>query len=152
MKIEIVKPTADHVDYFSESLRKVDVLEMWLADHSKPFSALQICAFSSDKSYVVEADGVPVIIFGVDRDGLSENGRVWMLATDDLEFMQKSFIKRCKKVFFELVEDFDMVYNYVYEKNEIALKWLKWLGFTIHPAITFGVECAMFHRVEFKGK
>lgn len=150
MKIEILKPTSDHVDYFSENLRLVDVREMWLADRSRPRGALEIGAFMSDKAFVVEADGIPVIIFGVDRDGLSDKGRVWMLATDDIEFMKKSFVKQCRSVFYDLMDGYEMVYNYVYEKNEIALKWLKWLGFTIHPAIPFGVDCANFHRVEFK--
>lgn len=152
MRVKIEQPTDEYLAYLSQNLRGIDVREMWLMHRYTPRIAIKSGAQLSDKCFVVTADGIPVIIFGVEGEGLSDRASIWMLATDQIKRIQKSFLKRSRAVFLDLINDYDMVYNYVYEKNSIALRWLKWLGFNIHEAEPTGAEGALFHLVEYRRK
>jgi hypothetical protein len=152
MKIRIEQPTEEHLQYLAWNLREIDIKEMWLMHRYTPRVALKAGAQLSDKCFVATADGTPVLIFGVEGEGLSDRASIWMLATNQITKIGKSVIKRSKAILLDLINDYDMVYNYVYEKNQIALRWLKWLGFTIHEAQPAGAEGALFHLVEYRRK
>lgn len=145
MKIEVLSPTESDIKFMSEHLRPIDVIEAWLLLRRLPWEALDISVRLSDQSFVVKADGRPVILYGVNRVGLSDEGIVWMVATPQIKIMQKFFLRKCKNEFEKLTADYTMVYNYVYEHNTIALAWLKWLGFNIGSASPGG-----FCRVEYR--
>jgi len=145
LRIDISTPTSEDVKYMAEHLRPIDVIEAWLLLRRLPFEALDTSIKLSDHSFVVKADGEPVILYGVNRIGLSDEGVVWMVATPRIKSLQKVFLRKCKKEFLSLTEGYEMVYNYVYEHNTIALSWLKWLGFDISSAAPGG-----FCRVEYR--
>jgi len=41
--------------------------------------------------------------------------------------------------------------NHVWEQNRLAVRWLRWLGFTIEPAEPWGMTGELFHRFHMKG-
>lgn len=145
MRIDISTPTPEDVKHMAEHLRPIDVIEAWLLLRRLPLEALDTSVKLSDHSFIVKADGEPVILYGVNRIGLSDEGVVWMVATPRIKFLQKVFLRKCKKEFLSLTEGYEMVYNYVYEHNTIALSWLKWLGFDISSPTPSG-----FCRVEYR--
>lgn len=150
MKIRIENPTPDHVNFLARNLRDVDVKEMWLMHRYTPLPAIRSGVALSDRCSVVVCDGTPVIIFGIEGEGLSDTANVWMLATDQISRIAKTVQARARFVFLELIQGYDLVYNYVYTENKIALRWLKHLGFKIFPAEPTGPDSALFHRVEYK--
>ena len=151
MKIDIIWPTQDHAEYIAHRLREVDRIEAWALHRLSPTMAVNGSLFLSEHSYAVLVDDEPVLVFGVQPESMvSSTGIVWLLATDNIIKIKKQFIKRCKTVLLDLIQDYDVVYNYVYTKNTIALRWLKWLGFTIHPAEAMGAMGAKFHKVEYR--
>ena len=151
MKIDIIWPTQDHADYIAKHLREVDRIEAWALHRLSPTMAVNGSLFLSEHSYTVLADDEPVLVFGVQPESMvSSTGVVWLLATDNIIKIKKQFVKRCKNVLLDLIQDYDVVYNYVYTKNTTALRWLKWLGFTIHPAEAMGAMGAEFHKVEYR--
>lgn len=152
MKIRVSKPTEEDIQYIAENMRGADKKEIWLADRSRPYAALKYCVQLSDKAYVLRADDKPVFIFGVEREGLSDVGKVWMLSTDKINDVKCEVAFLSKKYVLLLTKGFDKVYNYVYCENKISLKWLEWLGFEISEKQPFGADAAMFHRVERKGE
>ena len=152
MKIDIVKLHSSHLEHIAANMRPEDVREIWLADRSSPIGALEICNIMSDKKFALLLEGEPVLAFGLERDGLSDNARGWLLATPQIAQVRRFFLQQSKPIFLSLTKEYALVYNYVHEQNTVALRWLKWLGFEIHPAIPFGAESAQFHRVEFVRK
>ena len=151
MKIDITRPTQGHADYIARHLREVDRMEAWELHRLSPTMAVNGGLFLSEQSYAVLVDDEPVLVFGVQPESMvSSTGVVWLLATDNIIKIRKQFIKRCKKVLLDLIQDYDVVYNYVYTKNTIALRWLKWLGFMIHPAEAMGATGAEFHKIEYR--
>lgn len=149
MKIDIVKLHSSHLEPVANNMRSEDVKEIWLTDRSSPIGALEICNITSDKKFALLLNGEPIMAFGIDRDGLSDHARVWLLSTPKISQVRRFFIKHSKAVFLSLTKEYTLVYNYVHEQNSVALRWLKWLGFKIYPAVPFGAESAQFHRVEF---
>lgn len=153
MKIEITWPTQDHADYIATHLREIDRIEAWALHRLSPTMAVHGSLFLSEHSYTVLIDDKPVLIYGVQPESLvSDTGVVWLLATDDISKITKTFIKQSRATFLELIRDYEVVYNYVYMNNKIALRWLKWLGFSIEPAKSLGALGADFHKVEYRRK
>jgi hypothetical protein len=151
LKIEITWPTQDHADHIAEHLRDIDKIEAWAMHRLSPVMAVNGSIFLSEYSYTVLADDEPILVFGVQQESLlSDTGVVWLLATDGISKIKKSFVKQCQKVFLDLIQEYQMVYNYVYTENKIALRWLKWLGFEIHEPKMVGAMGIKFHRVEYR--
>lgn len=98
-------------------------------------------------SYVWEVNGNLVCMFGVtpvDED----RGVVWLLGTDMFDKYSRLFAVKCKKVFEDVVKDYRYIFNYVHAQHDKSLRWLKWLGFDIHPAEPVGINGEMFHFFE----
>jgi hypothetical protein len=74
-------------------------------------------------------------------------GSIWLLATDDIEKYQITFLRHSKKVLKELQQDYLALHNYVDARNSLHIKWLKWMGFTfINKLDRFGVEQRPFYE------
>lgn len=74
---------------------------------------------------------IPVLICGAyatDKNNPSL-GVVWMLSTPEIEKHQIAFLKKMKKEIEIYDEKFGILYNQIYEANQLAKNWLKWAGF-----------------------
>jgi len=76
--------------------------------------------------------GKPVGMWGVvdQGDGL---GRIWLLATDELVTDKPNsiqFLRQAKPWLKAMLERYDVLFNYADARNEVHLKWLRWMGFT----------------------
>jgi len=91
-------------------------------------------------------DGTPFMMSGVvpANEGA---GAVWMLSTDAIEDYAVSFLRQCKGVLAEWNRIYPVLFNYVDARNELHVKWLKWMGFTfIKRHEHFGVEGVPFYE------
>ncbi|BCS53306.1 hypothetical protein GSbR_21680 [Geobacter sp. SVR] len=69
----------------------------------------------------------------------------WFLSTGEVSAFSKTFLKGSREVILRFHEKYDVLSNTVDSRHEVAIRWLKWLGFTIlptplrfhDPAVTF---------------
>lgn len=136
--------TIDDCWQLSETMRQEDVREIWHHSRSTPLDAL-IGGFKHGNAQTVEWQGRVVAMFGVagEYEGV---GICWMLASDDLVKIKKSFLKECRKFVNDMHEDYPVLGNMVWVGNPIHIQWLKWLGFQFQPAVACGPDGELFHE------
>lgn len=94
-------------------------------------------------------NGAPACIFGVAATSLLDRtGRPWLVSSDDVPNYPTKFLRACKRILPELLAMFPHLENYVDGRYALAIRWLQWLGFTIHPAEPLGPHGVPFHRFE----
>lgn len=131
-------------------IRDCDRREIWHMAHKLPIDAFMDGYKVSDKPYVVEWKGKPIAMFGVSGNKGSV-GVPWMLATDDIQKIAKSFLRECKPYVEKMHDDYPVLTNFVWSKNEVHIAWLKWLGFTFGDAVPMGPDNELFinfHKVK----
>lgn len=85
---------------------------------------------SSDWCKAALVDGVPAVIWGVSRCD-KETGSPWLLATDGIKQIKKTFLMSCKPDIERMQKEYKKLFNYVHINNKLAQQWLVWLGFDI---------------------
>ena len=78
---------------------------------------------------------IPVVMGGIweVRDGI---GCAWLLSTPEVKNHRHCLLRELKREVEGAKNKFGLIYNFIYEKNFEAKKWLKWLGFKFdnpHP-------------------
>lgn len=63
--------------------------------------------------------------------GCTRNGVPWMLASKSLKKYWRQFLRGSKEVVRGWLEEHGTLQNFVGEDNEVARRWLEWLGFEI---------------------
>jgi hypothetical protein len=57
-------------------------------------------------------------------------GKIWFLGSADLEEnVDIELIRESQRLPNFLMQDFEVVYNFVSAENELSIRWLKWCGF-----------------------
>lgn len=78
--------------------------------------------------------------------GVSENGAIWLLASDDIQKIRFSFLRESRKVVELLNQKYRTLWNYVDCRNELHLRWLKWCGFKFIRQLKYGVNQKPFYE------
>lgn len=148
--------TNEDVEYILKNLRYEDEMELktlfgdnWLEESRKKIM--------NTKFYVMlgkgKDDKTPICMGGIeqaekDADGI---GCAWFLTTDEIKKHGIQILKELKKEVEKADEKFWLTYNVIYEKNYLAKKWLKWLGFKFDNPRPKGIEVPegfeFFYRV-----
>lgn len=112
----------------SVTMRQEDKDEIWHLARVNPADALNAALEVSTYARAVLLDGKVVCLFGIggEKGGV---GIPWMLASDLLKKVRKPFVRECKAFLKEMSEDYSLLMNVAWTKNEEHIKWLKWLGF-----------------------
>lgn len=118
-------------------LRQADVKELKYSCGKEPLQALQASFSISEKAWAVIYKDKVIALFGLVRR--ADIGVPWMMASDELKEIQKSFLSECKNYLNEMSEGCSLLTNYVWVGNTVHIKWLKWLGFTFLEPIEYGV-------------
>ncbi len=106
----------------------------------EPLDAMVSGFIYSDNPRTVLVGDTPVAMFG---SGEVEPGvgAVWLLGTDGIHDISRQFLRESKHWLEQLHDNYEMLFNYVDERNTVHIKWLKWLGFKfINRHEQFGVE------------
>lgn len=141
-----VRPTvpADCIELAS-TMRVEDKEEIWHSSRILPLDALRLGLNYSDVCWTVEWEDKVVAIFGVSRkDDLV--GIPWMLASEDLKKIRKSFLKESKDYLEQMFQGYTLLSNSAWSKNTIHIQWLRWLGFSFLPAQPRGLEGELFYE------
>jgi hypothetical protein len=148
-QITVVDATLDHAQAIAQDARPADVAELWAQARSTPLESMARGIERSVFALTALFDGVPVAMFGVVlASALTGRGTPWMIATRQLDRHQRQFLRACLPAVAEMSRMFPVLVNEVDARNTKAIRWLAWLGFTIHPARPAGPDGLPFHPFE----
>lgn len=124
--------TLEDIPYLTENLRQEDKDEIFAASGKTPEESLNE-AFTLPNSgiWVGVYKGNPEIIYGVTNSACPHTGIPWMVCTDKLKESPREFMKKCKRWVNGWNNMFPTLTNFVYEKNELHIRWLEWCGFKL---------------------
>lgn len=151
IRYKVASATLGHALELAENMREADRQEVWATAHYTPKQAALFSLEASRDAKVGLADGRVVCMFGVGPAAIiSTTGIPWLLTTDLVEKHARAFLRRNKRVVKGMGGSYSLLRNYVDERNTMAVRWLRWLGFEILPAEPFGVEGLPFHPFEMR--
>lgn len=109
-------------------LRVADLQELQAGTEMSPEDCLREGAEQSVPSCTIIGN----IGFVAGMFGVTENGRVWLLGSDELvqKPLVKQFLQECKLWLDKLQDIHPLLFNYIDERNTVHRRWLKWMGFT----------------------
>jgi hypothetical protein len=130
------------VENLSINLRHADKREILASTGTTPLNALLGGYVQSEVCFtILDKENVPVGMFGVSKDG-----GIWLLATDDIFKIRFSFLRESRKVVNFLNTKYPLLWNYVDCRNELHIRWLKWCGFKFIRKLNYGVLNLPFYE------
>ena len=148
-------------------MAKADVIPFRLAD----IAAIEPLVRQADRDEITEALGIPMRIAMRDAvrhsakasqiivDGhvvavfgdapyslLGGLGVPWLISTVHVERYPRAFLAVCKSEVAEMLTRHPELINYVDVRNTVAIRWLRWLGFTFDEPEPYGPNQMMFQR------
>lgn len=113
-------------------MRQEDVEEIFHASGNDPLTSLENGSSLSTDCHTVVWEGRVVIIFGCcGKPG--HYGYPWMLASDDLVKIKKSFLREARQYLQQMEDKYTYLTNWAWAKNTVHLNWLEWMGMRLDP-------------------
>lgn len=148
-KIEVVPATIEHCIAVARKPREADRVELWSMARMYPIKAMEEGLKKSTYARAGIIDGVTVCVFGVTPAGFfSRRGIPWLVSSWEAERRRMAFLRGCND--FDIMEMFEDRYteltNYVHADNNLAILWLKWMGFDLSDPAPMGYDGDKFHK------
>lgn len=142
-----------HILEILPDLRLGDLREIDAMTEMSVLEALELSLKTSRKAWAGYFDGEIVALFGVSEYSvLGSTGVPWLVGTESLVTNQKAFLRRCAGYVKEMKQGFYVLENYIDCRNDVAINWLRWLGFKMHDPEIFGPRGLPFHRFTMECK
>lgn len=94
----------------------------------------------------------PAALYGLSiSKPFTDIGVPWMVATDVINTIEISLGRESRNELAEIVEGYELLLNMVYRHNKESIKWLKWLGFSVHQEPVGNGNFLLFSK-GFNGK
>lgn len=133
MSLTIVPAELPAMLWIANHLRQADRVELGL-ENTEDLELLLLHSLNiSTWCKVGLVDGIPAIAYGVAPSDNLVEGVCWMLATDRIRHVRRRFIRDCGREVEKMLSVYPYIHNHVHVGNAIALRWLRWLGFTFDP-------------------
>lgn len=138
-----------HVADLLDGVRAPDVAEFWAAAHVTPAQALRMSLDCRGEHWTGIHRGEVLCIFGVARASLLvPDGTPWLLGHKRLDRHARAFLRDCRPALLAMLQRYHHLSNWVDARNAGAIRWLRWLGFDLHPAVPHGADGLPFHYFE----
>lgn len=140
--------TEDHIERMRDMVRPADADELWASSMMTPDRVMKRALGISDFALTGFVNDLPVCMWGVVTSSIIGNiGTPWMVATKHLDRYAIPFLRFSKPQVMSLLDDYDMLRNYVDTRNTRAIQWLKWLGFKVEEKTEpYGMFKMPFHK------
>lgn len=132
----------------SPKLRTQDVNEVAASSGFSPEEALLV-SFNAggEVNSIIASDGEVIGMFGVSPTDDPNLGVPWLLASPRLPEVSKEFLPQSLEWVRAVNKQYPMLLNYVDKRNTVAIRWLKFLGFSFIRLIDeFGVGKQPFYE------
>lgn len=113
----------------STELRPADIEEIYAGGATGVISTLSKGLSEGYLCWVDIVNDKPGLIGGISPQGL-----VWAVSTEDyIKNHKRRFFKLTKEYMKKGLEDHEFLWNYVYSKNVVHVKWLQRMNFEVNP-------------------
>jgi hypothetical protein len=130
--------TLEDVKDIYQNLREADLKEC-LVGGDDAYEVLEESFKLSSECYVMCHEDVPFAIYGVSPDHLG-GAAIWMMGTDDIRTHKVYFMRTAKAALDGWCTFYNRLYNLVYTKNELHVKWIERMGFSMGPVVVYRGE------------
>jgi len=148
MDIKIVPLEPRHAGIIPR-LRQADIDEIRAMTGISAKIAVSHSIACADPGWAAEADGRTEAVFGAGPVN-AELGRPWLVGTDEVAKHPVTFYRLSRGIVDGMKTRYEQLENWVDARNELSIRWLRWLGFHIDDAEPVGVNGEMFHRFWWK--
>lgn len=139
--IVIRKSTPDDILYLEDKLRHEDIREAWASYRYRPHEALFFSYVLSGQCFTYSYKDEPVAMFGTSDSEMGVNiGSIWLLGSDMIDKVFKSFAKHSKVMINYLIQPYEQLVNFVDVRNEKTIRWLKWCGAEFSDPVPWGKD------------
>lgn len=147
-KYSVSAATEADAHELAPKLRTADVQEIWAAARRTPLDALLSAVHMSGETALSgRVDGRVACMWGVaPASFLSDVYRPWLLASDEIVPHARTFLRLNRDWMIWASTEYPILENYVDARNEVSIRWLRWLGFDILPPEPMGPDRVPFHR------
>lgn len=147
--VERRAPTPEDLAHLAQHLRAQDQAELAAGGWSDFQRALEVSVERSRWAQVALVDGEPAAVFGCAELGtlLAPIGVPWLLGTELVPRHRRVLQRWARRYIETMLQDYPRLFNAVHAENTVALRWLKHLGFTVHPPVA-NPQGALFHPFE----
>ena len=147
----VVPATMAHTRDLAPRVRQADVDEVWAFAGITTLEALEVSVRSSPEPWAGLVNERVEVMFGVGVSSLaSAVGIPWFLGSDEVFKHGVKFLRVSRRYIDRVRQDYLLLENYVDERNLDAVKWVKWLGFRLEPAVSAGTRGGRFHRISME--
>lgn len=149
--IELVPAEDWHASVIAAMARDADRAELWAAGRHAPLDAMR-AGMKVSRSSTAMLGSEPVAMFGVTPVSLLlGRGIPWMVGSRRLDEMalKRALLREAVSVVRGWQARYDFLLNFVDDRNTSAIRWLRWLGFTVssetQPIGEDGMPFRTFH-------
>ncbi len=89
-------------------------------------------------------------IFG-DSKYNDDTGLPWMMSSNAIIKYRRQFLAHCRDVVADMRTRHEFLVNMADARNTLAIRWLKWLGFTFLEPVPYGINSEPFHPFFIEG-
>lgn len=126
-------------------LRRADALEALLATGDGEFDVLTSSVALSNECWAAEDGGKVIAVGGVTFDYERNLGYPWLMGSDEMLKYPVTLVKVGREAVARWAPRCRTLMNYVHAENEVHIRWLKRIGFTMGQTIPeFGEGKAPF--------
>ncbi len=131
----------------AERIRRTDRDEILAGSGREPPEALERSVRMSSHVWAGWINAEPAAVFGVGPLSMAAGiGCPWFVGAEVLERHPRPMIELSRDWLARIAALYPHLVNHVDARNAKAVRWLRWLGFTIHPAAPHGPLGMPFHR------
>ncbi len=135
------------IGWVAAHLRAGDRAEVWASGRREPLDAIVRSVALSSHVWAGWIDGEPAAVFGVGPASLASGvGVPWLLGAEILDRHPLALMEVSRDWLARVLTIYPHLENHVDARNRRALRWLDWLGFTIHAPEPHGPFGLPFHR------
>lgn len=150
----VVPATEEHADALATTMSPADVQEVHALGMT-PREALRVSMAVSRDPKAFLANKEVVAMFGVGEANRGQWWRStkfipWFLSANTLKRHQVHFLRGCRPLVGEWLADHGHLTGYVDARHTVAIRWIRWMGFEVHPAKPYGHFGMDFHKFERK--
>jgi hypothetical protein len=144
--------TLDHARAMAPRLRAADAAEIWATAGMTALDHLEYAIVVSVSALAWIVEGEVACLFGVAAPAvLGAVGHPWLLSTAVVVRHPMPFLRRYRPYLEHLLALYPVLMNYIDARYAMAVRWVRWMGFTVAEAVPFG-PFGMLHHPFWLGR
>lgn len=149
--VRIRRPTEADIPVLAATMRPETAAEVMASHALSPRRALEGCLAGAMEAWTAELHGEPAVMFGVSPGprrsllGPTDYDVPWVLTSEPVVRWPKAFARASRAVIRSFRARYPRLENMTDARYTASLRWARWLGAEILPAVPWGVARLPFH-------